>query len=150
VKGVLKRLKPAGNVGRTRYTIGLVLFFGPVLFAWIASYVPSWMRNRFVVAMTVVGGLITFNAAAEEDATMAAARQAVRAFTEAVASADVDAVEAILAPEFQIMRAQTVSATTARAISRASCPRSTSRSNGGSRTRSRPRRATSWSSVTGS
>jgi ketosteroid isomerase-like protein len=63
------------------------------------------MRNRFVVAMTVVGGLITFNAAAEEDATMAAARQAVRAFTEAVASADVDALEAILAPEFQIMRA---------------------------------------------
>jgi len=42
-KGILKTLKPAGNVGRTRYTIGLVLLIGPVLFGWIASYVPSWL-----------------------------------------------------------------------------------------------------------
>jgi len=42
-KGILKSLKPPGNVGRTRYTIGLVLLVGPVLFGGIASYVPSWL-----------------------------------------------------------------------------------------------------------
>ncbi len=42
VKGVFKSLKPAGNVGRTRYTIGLVLLVLPILFAWITSYIPSW------------------------------------------------------------------------------------------------------------
>ena len=41
VMGVLKALKPSATVGRTRYTVGLVLFAGPMLFAWIASYVPS-------------------------------------------------------------------------------------------------------------
>ena len=46
VKGVLKTLKPAGNVGRTRYTIGLVLLVGPVLFAWITSYIPSWLPEE--------------------------------------------------------------------------------------------------------
>lgn len=46
VKGILKMLKPAGNVGRTRYTIGLVLLVVPVLFAWITSYVPSWLPER--------------------------------------------------------------------------------------------------------
>lgn len=66
------------------------------------------MLNRFVVAMVVAGGLITFNAAAEENATMEAARQAVTAFVDAVASAEIDAVEAILAPEFQILRANGV------------------------------------------
>jgi ketosteroid isomerase-like protein len=66
------------------------------------------MRDRFMVAMAVVGGIITFNAAGEEEATMDAARQAVTAFAEAVVSADVDAVEAILAPEFQIQRANGV------------------------------------------
>jgi ketosteroid isomerase-like protein len=66
------------------------------------------MRDRFMVAMAVVGGLITFNAAGEEEATMDAARRAVTAFAEAVVSADVDAVEAILAPEFQLLRANGV------------------------------------------
>lgn len=46
VKSFLGRLKPAGNVGRTRYTVGLVLFLGPVLLAWIASYVPSWLPQE--------------------------------------------------------------------------------------------------------
>jgi ketosteroid isomerase-like protein len=65
------------------------------------------MRGRFLVATAVVGGLITFSVAAEEDATMAA-RQAVTVFVETVASADVDAIEAILAPEFQILRSNGV------------------------------------------
>jgi hypothetical protein len=42
-KGVLKWFKPAGNVGRTRYKVGLWLFVCPVVFAWIASYDPDWM-----------------------------------------------------------------------------------------------------------
>ena len=46
VKGILKTLKPAGNVGRTRYTIGLVLLVGSVLFAWITSYIPSWLPEE--------------------------------------------------------------------------------------------------------
>ena len=46
VKGVFKMLKPAGDVGRTRYRIGLVLLVVPLLFAWITSYVPSWLPER--------------------------------------------------------------------------------------------------------
>src|SRR5262249_52817410 len=57
VKGVLKRLKPAGNVGRTRYTIGLVMFVGPALFAWFAGYFPSWMPEMPAVRLCVNLGL---------------------------------------------------------------------------------------------
>ena len=52
-KGVLKTLKPAGNVGRTRYTIGLVMLFGPLLFAWIASYAPSWLPQDYAARVWV-------------------------------------------------------------------------------------------------
>jgi hypothetical protein len=49
-KGFLKRMKPAGNVGRTRYTIGLVLLIGPLLLAWIAAYLPtSWLPGDYAV-----------------------------------------------------------------------------------------------------
>jgi hypothetical protein len=57
VKGVLKTLKPAGKVGRTRYTIGLVLFVAPLLFAWIASYVPSWLPEEYATRVGVNLGL---------------------------------------------------------------------------------------------
>ena len=40
---LLKTLKPVGNVGRTRYTVGLYMLVGPPLYAWIASYAPSWL-----------------------------------------------------------------------------------------------------------
>jgi ketosteroid isomerase-like protein len=63
------------------------------------------MRDRVVLAIAVVGGLIAFNAAAEEGTTMTAAHQAVTVFVETVASGEVSALEAILAPEFQILRA---------------------------------------------
>src|SRR5262249_601239 len=43
-KGFLKTMKPGGDVSRTRYTIGLVLFVVPLLLAWIAAYLPaSWL-----------------------------------------------------------------------------------------------------------
>src|SRR5262245_19877631 len=49
-KGFLKTMKPAGNVGRTRYTIGLVLLIGPLLLAWIAAYLPaSWLPADYAV-----------------------------------------------------------------------------------------------------
>ena len=57
VKGFLKRLKPAGSVGRTRYMIGLVLFVGPLLFAWIASYIPSWLPEGYAARVWVNLGL---------------------------------------------------------------------------------------------
>ena len=47
------------------------------------------MRDRIVLAMAVVGGLIAFNAAAEEGSTMTAAHQAVTVFVETVASGEV-------------------------------------------------------------
>jgi hypothetical protein len=50
---LLKTLKPAGTVGRTRYTIGLVLFISPLLFAWIASYVPSWLPEDYLVRVWI-------------------------------------------------------------------------------------------------
>ena len=52
-KGFLKSMKPAGNVGRTRYTIGLVLLIGPLLFTWIASYIPSLMPEAYAVRVWV-------------------------------------------------------------------------------------------------
>jgi len=53
VKVFLKTMKPAGDVGRTRYTIGLVLLVGPLLFAWIASYVPSWLPDDYATRVWV-------------------------------------------------------------------------------------------------
>jgi hypothetical protein len=46
VKSILKTLKPAENVSRTRYRIGLVLLIAPMLFSWITSYVPSWLPEE--------------------------------------------------------------------------------------------------------
>jgi hypothetical protein len=54
---LLKTIKPAGSVGRTRYTVGLVLFVGPVLFAWIASYVPSFLPEEYAARAWINLGL---------------------------------------------------------------------------------------------
>jgi hypothetical protein len=43
VKGALLMLRPAGNVGRARHTVGLWLLTAPVIFVWITRYVPSWL-----------------------------------------------------------------------------------------------------------
>jgi hypothetical protein len=53
----LRKLKPAGSVGRTRYAVGLALFVSPMLFAWIASYVPSWLPADYVVRVWINLGL---------------------------------------------------------------------------------------------
>jgi len=57
VSGFAKSMKPAGNVGRMRYAIGLVMFLGPLLFAWIASYVPSWLPEDYAARVWVNLGL---------------------------------------------------------------------------------------------
>src|SRR5262249_10865965 len=54
---LLKALKPAGNVGRTRYKWGLYMLVGPTLYAWIASYAPSWLPEDYVLRVLVNVGL---------------------------------------------------------------------------------------------
>jgi hypothetical protein len=44
---LLKALKPAGSVGKTRYSVGLCMLIGPILYAWIASYVPSFLPEDY-------------------------------------------------------------------------------------------------------
>jgi hypothetical protein len=54
---LLKALKPAGNFGKTRYTVGLYMLVGPTLYAWIASYAPSWLPEDYVMRVWVNLGL---------------------------------------------------------------------------------------------
>jgi len=60
---LLKTLKPAGGISRRRYTIGLyIMLVLPTLYAWIASYAPSWLPEDYVLRVWVNLGLdaITF------------------------------------------------------------------------------------------
>ena len=63
------------------------------------------VRNRVIVAIALSSMLASYNAAADESAAVVEARDAIAAFVGAVASADVDGLKAILAPEFQLLRA---------------------------------------------
>lgn len=55
VFGFLKRYSPPDEVSRSRYTIGLVMFFVPILFAWIsiyaADYIPGFSQNPLPYAI---------------------------------------------------------------------------------------------------
>ncbi len=53
VKAMLKRLKPPGDVGRTRYRIGLALFGVPLLIGWIGSYLAAWRPEDYPVRMAI-------------------------------------------------------------------------------------------------
>ena len=53
----LKTLKPAGGVSKRRYTIGLYMLVVPILYAWMASYVPSWLPENYVMRVWVNLGL---------------------------------------------------------------------------------------------
>jgi hypothetical protein len=55
--GVLKTLKPAGNVSKKRYKVGLYMLVGATLYAWIASYAPSWLPEDYVLRVWVNLGL---------------------------------------------------------------------------------------------
>lgn len=45
VKDLLKSLKPSGNIGKVRHSIGLVLFVLPILPTYIMAYIPSWLPD---------------------------------------------------------------------------------------------------------
>ena len=57
VFGWLKQYGPPDEVGRTRYTIGLIMFTLPILFGWLAPYagsmIPGYEGNGIAFA---VGG----------------------------------------------------------------------------------------------
>lgn len=56
ILGFLKSFGPPKTVGRTRYTIGLVLFAVPLLFGWAAPYlgphIPRFDEHPFPFAIT--------------------------------------------------------------------------------------------------
>jgi len=41
--GFFKKYAPPDTVSRTRYRIGLVMFTAPILFGWLAPYMPQWI-----------------------------------------------------------------------------------------------------------
>ncbi len=55
VFGFLKRYSPPDEVSRSRYNIGLVIFFVPILFGWIsiyaADYIPGFSQNPLPYAI---------------------------------------------------------------------------------------------------
>lgn len=58
--GILKQYGPPAEVGRARYTVGLVMFAVPMVFGWIAPYaadmVPGYVGNELTFA--IVGDLL--------------------------------------------------------------------------------------------
>ena len=60
VFGFLKKHAPADTVSKTRYRIGLVLFFIPIIVGWLLPYfthlIPSYEENRNFIS--VVGDIV--------------------------------------------------------------------------------------------
>lgn len=70
VKGWLKRTKPAGNVGKVRHRIGIVLFLSPLLVTYTQGYFPQYLPDVspwrlyaniasdliFLISLFVLGG----------------------------------------------------------------------------------------------
>ena len=60
VFGFLKKHGPADTVSKTRYRIGLVLFFIPIIVGWLLPYfthlIPSYEENRNIIS--VVGDVV--------------------------------------------------------------------------------------------
>jgi hypothetical protein len=58
--GFFRQYGPPAEVGRTRYTVGLFMFFSPVLFGWLAPYagglIPGYQGN--VVTYAIAGDLM--------------------------------------------------------------------------------------------
>ena len=55
-----KAVRPADKVSATRYRIGLVLFFSPVLFGWLSPYLDLWVTDFEVhqVRLAIAGDVI--------------------------------------------------------------------------------------------
>jgi len=70
LKSWLKILKPPSQVGRVRYTIGLVFFFLPLIPTYIMAYLPKWLPDNsmerlwinlgfdalFLISLFILGG----------------------------------------------------------------------------------------------
>jgi hypothetical protein len=60
VFGFLKQYGPPAEVGRTRYTIGLMMFTVPVAFGWLSPYladrIPGYLGNEFTYG--IIGDLV--------------------------------------------------------------------------------------------
>ena len=55
-----KAVRPADKVSSTRYRIGLVLFFTPILFGWLHPYLELWIIEveAHQVSLAIVGDII--------------------------------------------------------------------------------------------
>ena len=59
-------IRPADKVSATRYRIGLVLFFTPILFGWLHPYLELWITDfeaqqlRFAIAGDVIFAISLF------------------------------------------------------------------------------------------
>ena len=55
-----KSVQPADKVSSTRYRIGLVLFFPPILFGWLQPYRELWITEfeAYQVRLAIVGDII--------------------------------------------------------------------------------------------
>lgn len=58
--GFLKQHGPADKVGKTRYRIGLLMFFIPLLFGWASPYLLSSMIDQGQLSLTyaIVGDML--------------------------------------------------------------------------------------------
>ncbi len=45
VLSLLRRLRPTAQVGKTRYTIGLVMFVVPIIPTYVMAYMPQWLPD---------------------------------------------------------------------------------------------------------
>ncbi len=61
-----KAVRPADKVSSTRYRIGLVLFFTPILFGWLSPYLELWItaleaqQTRLAIAGDVIFAVSLF------------------------------------------------------------------------------------------
>jgi hypothetical protein len=59
-------IRPADKVSATRYRIGLVLFFTPILFGWLSPYLELWLtefeahRVRLAIAGDIIFAISLF------------------------------------------------------------------------------------------
>ena len=55
-----KTIRPADKVSATRYRIGLVLFFTPILFGWLSPYLELWVTEIEAqqVRLAIAGDII--------------------------------------------------------------------------------------------
>lgn len=56
VAGIFKHYGPPQKVSRLRYVVGLVMFFGPIVFGWVSiyavAYLPGFTSNPFPYAIS--------------------------------------------------------------------------------------------------